>query len=1164
MMSAQQLTPFNKNQTANSKWRELVLLAEQLLSLPELKSQLICIINTFERYFSCHCLFWLSGAYSSFLADNVTQENKLHLNELTDIMSQAYDKKDIFPKAEPDTDVDAFPSIVALPLIVKDEIIGIIQLERKNKAGFNHQDIEIICDLSFQAAMAIGLKTQETICFDLKKKYKLLNSIVEISKSITSNLDLENLLNSAITLIHQNFGFLRVNVFVDDGEDKLNLKRVGISSQGIEYSDFYAYESDDNPVSWVISHQETVVINDTNHESRFSVSTDDTNIKSRLLIPLMSGDKFVGVLDLYSDVIQAFGQNELEIFQSLSETIALAIRNAKIFNSEKLLRHVIQRLQDVIGRISPDTTYDEVLDNLLSELQNSLPYDASGIWLFDNVASGTGIGQFTSYLKLAALNVRNQSTIEDNASNSINIDEIKDQLINFEDPDIYLLSEFPWLSEVVTSKKPIIHNSDYPFEPFGRILSLKSKYCALGIPLYLNEQSIGIIVLIHHLPDRYTGESHLVASAFANFVSISIENARLYNAAHDQVWMSTVLQQVSMATQSMSTLDEIFETIINILIDLVGVNACTLYLWDQSMEAFFPQSSSGFDDEQQARLNSWEVYSGSVPAFDQLLQSRSPVILNSDTLFEDTVALIFPTFDIKTNLLVLFPMIAQDNLIGALLIDFTNTVLAKNSSQKLWDDTYTLIQGVSHQASTSIENLQIIKAREEEAYISVALLQVAQAIVSLNKLDEILGSIVRITPILVGVKRCIIFLWDYTEMVFRPTQKFGFSKNDIQFEGLEIRSDEFPLLEIIFDRNLVVYHRLSFDRSPSAWSEIQQDELQIIEGIALDSDDQFSFKLDDNLIRNKARLLIGFPLSVKGEVLGVMLIEEENPIKASPSYHIREKRIEIVKGITQLAAVAIKNEILQQEAVYSERMERELQLARDIQKTFLPDHLPTLPGWDMDIRWQPARQVAGDFYDIFLLGENRMGIVIADVADKGMPAALFMTLIRTLIRSAAKETVSPASVLRQVNELLVPDSKNGMFVTVFYAVIHLDTGKIVYTNAGHNPPIIRYAQSDELFELTRTCMALGIFNDIEVDEREVTLNPGDWILLYTDGVTEAFSVNEEMFGTKRLFDLLLRDQYTSSKELLDVIEGSVHEFITGTDLSDDLTLAAIFNKLTRQ
>jgi phosphoserine phosphatase RsbU/P len=242
-------------------------------------------------------------------------------------------------------------------------------------------------------------------------------------------------------------------------------------------------------------------------------------------------------------------------------------------------------------------------------------------------------------------------------------------------------------------------------------------------------------------------------------------------------------------------------------------------------------------------------------------------------------------------------------------------------------------------------------------------------------------------------------------------------------------------------------------------------------------------------------------------------------------------------------------------------MERELQLAREIQATFLPDRLPEISGWDIDVRWQPARQVGGAFYDFLLLDENQIGFVIADVADKGMPAALFMTLIRTLIRAAAKEKPSPAAVLKQVNELLIPDARHGMFVTVFYGVFSLKSGMVVYANAGHNPPVVKQLNQDSLIQLTRTGMALGIFNDIEIKEREISLNLGDWMLLYTDGITESFSQQGEMFSTERLFRELLEHKFLSSKGLLDMIERSVNEFIEGTDLSDDMTLAAIYRKL---
>ena len=1160
-MSALPLTPSSNTNIEQSKWNELVKLAEQVLLQPDLGSQLNVIISTFERLFYCNARLWLADSYLAMIIGQSPGKIDLYLNSITEIMSQASYERQVIPKESTISPLYDLPLFIAIPLIIKDEVLGVIQLERINSTGFNSQEIKFISGLGYQASLVLNLKRQESICSEKQTKNEMLSTASQIIKSINSILDIENLLNYIISLLHQTFGFSKVNIFLVQGHEKKVLSKVGISQLGVESSKPYIFDQDDSPVSWSVIHRESVIINDTSLELRFTQSFD-TSTKSELIVPLDCGDIFVGVLDICSEVVNTFDADLTHLLLSLSENIALAIRNARLYHTEQIGRQITERLNEVIGKISVDTSYEEVLNRILVELEKILPCDLSAVWLFDDFTSETGIGQFMSSLRLSSVFVKDLSITYFDQILSLNINEIKDLLHMYEREPASMLAVYPWLLEIIGSKLPLIRFSAAVFEPLGHVSSLPGEYSAIGIPLYTNDQLLGIVISVHHQPHKYTDESVLIASNFANFVSIVMENNRLFTAAHDQVWMTTVLQQVTEATQSMNSLGELVDTIISVLIDLVGISGTTLYLWDQSADVFFPQASNGFNEEQQARLNSWDIFRETVIAFDQLVKTRSPVILNSDTLSDDLKALIFPTRDLQSNLVMLFPMIAQGNLIGAILIDFTNTVFESNPSQKLWDDMYALIQGVSHQAAVAIENIQIIKSREEEAYISIALLQVAQAIVSLNQLDEILSSIVRIMPILVGVRRCIIYIWDSVKMVFRPSQYFGFSKSDIQSEDHVIRPDEFPILQMVLKNNQVAYHQLGPTISPLFWKEIRPNDIHVIEGLTLDNDNQYTINLDNQALREKARLLIGFPLSVKGEVLAVMLIEEEDPIKGSPSYHIREKRIEIVKGITQQAAVAIKNELLQQEAVNSERMERELQLAREIQKTFLPDHLPTLNGWDMDARWQPARQVAGDFYDILIMDGNNLGFVIADVADKGMPAALFMTLIRTLIRAAAKEYRSPAAVLKQVNELLVPDAKNGMFVTVFYAVINLDSGKVTYANAGHNPPIIRYYNSDELVELSRTCVALGIFDDIEVEEGEVSLRPGDWLFFYTDGVTEAFSMNDEMFGTKRLFNLLLDKKYASSKEILDDVEGAVYEFIKGTELSDDITLAAMYYKFS--
>jgi serine phosphatase RsbU (regulator of sigma subunit)/transcriptional regulator with GAF, ATPase, and Fis domain len=1159
-MSLQPL-PLSSNDADLNKWHELFKLAEIFTSKFTLESQITYLTNIFEQNISCKASLWLSASFSDLLKHEGLENNRTLLRDLSPLMDEAYNERRIMPKLQ-STSMDVYsPMMIAIPLMIEDDILGIIQLEKIGQVGFSIHEFEFSLSLGIQYSMALNQSRQKTHSHYLQQSIAQITSIEEISKSIMSNLDRDSLLNSVLSLVHQKYGFTKTRIYTVRGGDKRVLKQIGITDDGLEPEKLYYYEKDAGPLSWSISRLEPIVINNTSLDDQFSPSSFEKNIQSELVIPLLNGELLVGVLELCSNSVDTFDPDTIKGFQYLSQNIALAIRNANLYRSEHMRRLMYDRLLEVVGSISAEVSVDDVLQNLLDVLEEILPWDAAAIWLIDSSGNETGIGQFTSSLRLAATQIKEQFSEETDQIHSLENNTLFDKYIQNSVDANDLLSIYPWISENINGDTPEIRNSASTYEPLGAILGFKSDYSALGAPLIINKQPIGMIVLAHHLTDQYSYESQSVAIAFTNYASIAIENIRLYAAAHDQAWISTVLLQVAEATQSITNIDELLETVVGMFPGLIGVDACTIFLWDQSIEAFFPKASNGFDAEQLARLDTWDIYPGSVIAFDQLKQSKTPVILTTDTLSDDIEKQIFPNYDFSKDLLILFPLTTQNSLCGAILIDFTNSTLEINSSQEVWNEKYTLIQGTARQTAVAIENLQLIKSQEEEAYISVALLQVAQAIVSLNQLDEILGSIVRITPILVGVKRCIIYLWDSKDLVFRQSELFGFSKNDLIIMGQVIKANEFPFIETIQQSNQIVYHPLGPANSPVTWNEIAPGDTFIVEGFAPDSDEEISIKLDSRSFINHERLLIGFPLSVKGEILGAMLIEEEDPIKGSLSLHIREKRIEIVKGITQQAAIAIKNELLQQEAVKSERMERELQLAREIQTTFLPDRLPELPGWDIGARWQPARQVGGDFYDILILDDDRIGFVIADVADKGMPAALFMTLIRTLIRAAAKEKLSPASVLKQVNELLIPDSKHGMFVTVFYGVFSLNSGIVVYANAGHNPPIVKQINRAELIELTRTSIALGIFEDIEVEERELCMNPGDWILLYTDGITEAFSAKEEIFGTERLFNLLVDYKFISSDELLDRIEGSVNEFITGTDLSDDMTLATIFRKL---
>jgi serine phosphatase RsbU (regulator of sigma subunit) len=205
--------------------------------------------------------------------------------------------------------------------------------------------------------------------------------------------------------------------------------------------------------------------------------------------------------------------------------------------------------------------------------------------------------------------------------------------------------------------------------------------------------------------------------------------------------------------------------------------------------------------------------------------------------------------------------------------------------------------------------------------------------------------------------------------------------------------------------------------------------------------------------------------------------------------------------------------------IEQEKTAHELRMARRIQEGILPKQMPSIPGWCLSAIWQPARQVSGDFYDYLPLSEDKLGLVIGDVTDKGMPAALVMAVTRSALRfvalsSAGQGDYSPASVIQQVNNLLFPDMPERMFVTCLYAILDLRTGIMTFANAGHNLPYLLSA--DEVVELRATGMPLGLLPGMTYDDVEVAVGVGDRVLFYTDGLVEAHDPERQMFGTPRL------------------------------------------------
>jgi serine phosphatase RsbU (regulator of sigma subunit)/anti-sigma regulatory factor (Ser/Thr protein kinase) len=316
-----------------------------------------------------------------------------------------------------------------------------------------------------------------------------------------------------------------------------------------------------------------------------------------------------------------------------------------------------------------------------------------------------------------------------------------------------------------------------------------------------------------------------------------------------------------------------------------------------------------------------------------------------------------------------------------------------------------------------------------------------------------------------------------------------------------------------------------------------------------------TLKLDSPGVQalREAGVRLVVPLVTQGELIGLLNL---GPRLSEQEYSADDRKL--LENLAGQAAPALRvaQLVREQEAEIRrrERYEQELQVAQLIQQNFLPHELPEHTGWSLDAFYRPAREVGGDFYDVFDLPDGRLAVVVGDVTDKGVPAALVMASTRSVLRASAQRLIEPGRVLQRVNDQLVGDMPPNMFVTCLYGVLEPDAGRFVFANAGHNLPAV---QADgAAHEVKATGMPLGLIQGMTYEEASFELAPGQTALLYSDALPEAHDPQGEMFGFPRVVDVVGR--VGTSERLIDRVLEELHGF-TGPDWvqEDDITFVTL-------
>ncbi len=656
------------------------------------------------------------------------------------------------------------------------------------------------------------------------------------------------------------------------------------------------------------------------------------------------------------------------------------------------------------------------------------------------------------------------------------------------------------------------------------------------VPLLAGDAVIGTISVQSPRPRAFDADDLRFLSLIADGAAAAIAKARAYAALRERLSQLELISEVGRRATAILDLDQLLPSVVALIRDKFEYFHVHIFILDPAKgELVFRASTAATSQYWLARYRRLKVGDGIVGHVAQTGKSLVVNDVSQEPLFIRDVE------GTRSELAV--PLCVADRLLAVLDVQ-SDRVGAFGES-----DLFVL-QTLADQLATALDAANTYAEQQEEAWTLAALLQTAENIARLSSIDDLLATVVRLPPLLVGCDRCSVLRYTPDRDAFVTVEEWGWPPEACNaLLERPIPASDAPLLR-----------EVRRDRTP----------------VAVDDAAERGWILPAVVNQCRSGRLLALPLNARGALLGVLLLDRD------PDSEPWETRgITVALGIANQAAGALESALLARSAVDQERLAQEVEVARDIQTSLLPSTAPALPGWDVAMAWQSARLVGGDFYDFWHVpavfeegllramppdiafgGENQnhllapLGFVIADVSDKGVPAALFMALARSLIRAAALDGSSPRVATMRANRWITRDSQSGMFVTLFYGVLDIPTGRLRFTNAGHNPPLL-FRRDGEIDPLATPGIALGVIEAAMLHEAETIVEHGDIIVCYTDGVTEAIDEQDQEYSVARLTDAVRRHRDLPARGIVDAILSDLAAHTGKRPAFDDVTLIVI-------
>jgi len=962
-----------------------------------------------------------------------------------------------------DLDIEAPPrSGLFVPLVAGSSTIGVIVVQSHQAGRFSEDSLRLLTLLANQAAWAIR---NARLYEHAQYRAEQLKLVGTVTAQVSAVQPLPDLFHQIVTLIKETFGYYSVSIFVFE-KDRL---QVGASTSEELVRQYPQVEPGIGMVGWAAKQGQTALANNVASDPRYRRLGVLPETRSEIALPLKVEDRVLGVLDVQSDRVGAFSEEDVSLLDTLAAQVALAIEQAQTYDAEHRLAQRLEALTQVSRAVVSVLELDDLLDQVVDLISDTFGFERVHIFVY------TG-GKLVFRAGAGPHSVRWL------------IDELA---YGPDDPGL--------IPKVARTGIPELVGDVHCSEDYRPGPGLEDTRSELAVPIKMAEHVLGVIDLQSEIVDAFSREDLMLMQSLADSVAVAIRNATLYANERRRRVLSDALREIGATLVSDLDLDHVLKGILDGLGRLVPVDTAGVALFETNSDQLILLAASGLESEALV---------------------GQPLPLDTTHEGEDPRELVRKAYCQLLSLAgeracVVAPLAVSGRLIGYLIADHQQAGRYTQNDEEF-------IGTFASQAALAINNARLYAAQQAEAYVTTALLQISEAVNTQIEMSEALDTVARLTTLLSGVNHCLVLRWEENEAAYYLSAQCGARRE--QYEEMASKpfaAGDYPFLDL-----------LSVADRPLGAGEGHQ--LPIPEPL---------MRLMD------ASSILAFPLRVKRGLIGLLIVDD-----AGYGRPLDSRLLNILTGVAHQTALVLETAALQSSAAERDRLERELDVARDIQATFIPESPPRLPGWQLAAAWRAARQVSGDFYDFIPLRDGLWGLVVADVADKGIPAALFMAMCRTLLRAAAMSRTSPAATLIRVNELLFNDSRSDLFVTAFYAVWDPASGRVAYASAGHNPPLLVRCVDGRVVELHSRGIALGVINQIDIEEHQITLQPGDVLVAYTDGVTEAMQADYTEWGIDRLRATLESTCAETAEAMLENILSAIDEFVGDAPQNDDMTL----------